>query len=42
MKILLLDDHWPQTIWLIAEMYRQKIDVVYASPGAVSARGLGR
>ena len=42
MKILLLDDHWPQTIWLIAEMYRQKVDVVYASPGAVSARGLGR
>ena len=41
-KILLLDDHWPQTIWLIAEMYRQKLDVVYASPGAVSARGLGR
>ena len=42
MKILLLDDHWPQTIWLVAEMYRQKIDVVYASPGAVSTRGLGR
>ena len=42
MKILLFDNDWPQTIWLIAEMHRQKVDVVYASPGSVSAYGLGR
>ena len=42
MKILLLDDHWPHTAWIIQEMHRQKLEVTYASPGLVSARGLGR
>ncbi len=42
MKILVLDDNWPQTAWFIQEMHRQRIEVVYASPGAITARGLGR
>ena len=42
MKIILLDEHWPQTAWFIREMHRQGLEVVYASPGLVSARGLGR
>ncbi len=42
MRILLLDEHWPQTAWFVQEMHRQGIEVVYASPGLVSARGLGR
>lgn len=42
MKIVVLDDNWPQTALLIHELHRQKVDVLYVAPTTISRRGLGR
>lgn len=42
MKILVLDEDWSQTAYMVAEMRDKGFDVVVASPRLADPRGLGR